>query len=131
MKAATYDRRGPAREVLKIVDRPMPEPAPGEVRVKIAVSAVNPSDTKGRGTWQGATQMLYPLITPHQDGSGIIDKVGEGVASARVGERVWVYMAQRGRAFGTAAEYTCVPGERAVVLPRVSRQRLVEAHGFR
>lgn len=117
MKAAVFDRRGPAREVLKIVDQPAPEPGPGEVRVKIAVSAVNPSDTKGRGTWLGATQMLFPLITPHQDGSGVIDKVGDGVVQARVGERVWVYMAQRIRPFGTAAEYTCVPAERAVLLP--------------
>jgi NADPH:quinone reductase len=120
MKAATYDRRGPARDVLSLGDHPLPEPGPGEVRVKIAVSAVNPSDTKGRGTWLGATQMLYPLITPHQDGSGVIDKVGAGVVFDRVGERVWVYMAQRGRAFGTAAEYTCVPAERAVLLPRAA-----------
>ena len=84
------------------------------------MSAVNPSDTKGRGAWLGATQMLFPLITPHQDGSGTIDKVGEGVVAARVGERVWVYMAQRGRPFGTAAEYTCVPTERAVLLPRAA-----------
>ena len=118
MKAATYDRRGPAREVLKLTDRPPPEPGPGEVRVKIAVSAVNPSDTKGRGAWLGATSMPFPLITPHQDGSGVIDKVGAGVVSARVGERVWLYMAQRGRPFGTAAEHTCVPTERAVPLPR-------------
>jgi NADPH:quinone reductase len=120
MKSATYDHRGPARDVLKLGDRPAPEPGPGEVRVKIAVSAVNPSDTKGRGNWLGATQMLFPLITPHQDGSGVIDKVGEGVVSDRIGERVWVYMAQRGRPFGTAAEYTCVPAERAVLLPRAA-----------
>jgi NADPH2:quinone reductase len=117
MKAAIYDRRGPAREVLRIVDRPLPEPAAGEVRVKIAVSAVNPSDTKSRGTWLGATQMLFPQITPHQDGSGTIDKAGPGVDAKRVGERVWLYMAQRVRPFGTAAEYTCVPAERAVPLP--------------
>lgn len=117
MKAALYERRGPARDVLKLVDRPMPEPGPGEVRVKVAVSAVNPSDTKSRGTWLGVTQMLFPQITPHQDGAGVIDKVGGGVPASRVGERVWVYMAQRGRPFGTAAEYTCVPSERAVHLP--------------
>ena len=120
MKAAVYESRGPAREVLTIVERPEPEPGPGEVRVRIAVSAVNPSDTKGRGTWLGATAMPFPQITPHQDGSGTIDKVGEGVVQARLGERVWVYMAQRGRPYGTAAEYTCVPAERAVLLPRAA-----------
>ena len=120
MQAVTYDRRGPAREVLTLADRPTPEPGPGEVRVKVAVSAVNPSDTKGRGIWLGATHMPFPLITPHQDGSGVIDKVGAGVVSARVGERVWIYMAQRGRPFGTAAEVTGVPAERAELLPRAA-----------
>jgi NADPH2:quinone reductase len=48
MRAAVYERRGPAREVLRIVDRPIPEPAANEVRVKIAVSSVNPTDIKAR-----------------------------------------------------------------------------------
>ena len=70
MKAAFYERRGPAREVLQVGEQPTPEPGPGEVRVKIAVSAVNPSDTKGRGNWLGATAMAFPLIIPHQDERG-------------------------------------------------------------
>jgi NADPH2:quinone reductase len=117
MQAVRYNVRGPAREVLSLVAVPDPEPGPGEVRVKVMVSAVNPSDTKGRGNWMGATAMAFPSITPHQDGSGIIDAVGQGVDASRIGERVWVYMAQRGRPFGTAAEYTLVPSERAVRLP--------------
>jgi NADPH2:quinone reductase len=116
MKAVVYDRMGAAREVLKLADRPVPEPGPGEVRVKIAVSAVNPSDTKRRSRQPGAPPP-FPLVTPHQDGAGIIDAVGEGIEKSRIGERVWLYMAQYGRAFGTAAEYTCVPTERAVRLP--------------
>ena len=79
MRAAVYERRGPAREVLKIVDRPMPEPAHGEVRVRVAVSALNPTDIKARSQWLGQTTMPAPLITPHRDGAGIIDKVGDGV----------------------------------------------------
>ncbi|MGC1575460.1 MAG: NADPH:quinone reductase [Beijerinckiaceae bacterium] len=117
MKAGFYERRGPAREVLQLGERPTPEPGPGEVRVKIAVSAVNPTDTKSRGNWLGATAMTFPLVIPHQDGAGVIDKVGPGVDETRLGERVWLYMAQRGRPFGTAAEYCCVPAERAVPLP--------------
>lgn len=117
MKAIRYSSRGPAREVLSLQTVPDPQPGPGEVRVKVVVSAVNPSDTKGRGTWMGASAMPYPEITPHQDGAGIIDAVGPGVDPKRVGERVWLYMAQRGSAFGTAAEYTIVPNERAVRLP--------------
>ncbi|MGE0627264.1 MAG: NADPH:quinone reductase [Hyphomicrobiaceae bacterium] len=120
MKAAIYERRGPAREVLQIVDRRIPEPGPGEVRVRIAVSAVNPSDTKARTQWRGDSQMPYPVITPHQDGAGTIDRVGAGVSTDRIGQRVWLYMAQRGRPFGTAAEYTVVPSERAVELPQTA-----------
>lgn len=117
MKAVRYMRRGPAREVLSIVEARRPAPNPGEVLVRIKVSAVNPSDTKGRGTWLGATAMPFPEITPHQDGAGVIEAVGDGVDPSRIGERVWLYMAQRGRPFGTAAEYCAVPAERAVLLP--------------
>lgn len=116
MKACWYEWTGPARDVLTVGDMPTPEPGPGEVRVKVMVSAVNPSDTKGRSGWRGRP-IPYPRIVPHQDGAGVIDKLGPGVTGRKVGERVWLYMAQRGRPFGTAAEYTTVPQERAVRLP--------------
>ena len=61
--------------------------------------------------------MLYPRIVPHQDGAGVIDAVGVDVLPSRVGERVWLYEAQRGRPFGTAAEYVVVPSGNAVCLP--------------
>ena len=117
MRAAVYECRGPAREVLRIIDRPVPEPAAGEVRVKMAVSAVNPTDIKARSTWLGQTAMPSPLVTPHRDGAGIIDKVGNGVDLARVGERVWLSVLDRARSFGTAAEYTTIPTQLAWKLP--------------
>ncbi len=117
MRAAYYERKGPAREVLRVGERPMPEPGPGEVRVRIHVSAVNPSDTKARGGYRGNVHMPFPLVIPHQDGAGVIDAVGAGVDTARVGERVWVYEANFGRPFGTAAQYTTVPSRKAVRLP--------------
>jgi NADPH2:quinone reductase len=117
MKAAWYEKKGPAREVLQVGTLPDPEPGPGELRVLVRASAVNPSDTKGRGGFGGNMSMPYPRIVPHQDGAGIIDRVGPGIPEARVGERVWIYEAQRGRAFGTAAEYVVVPAEQAVPLP--------------
>ncbi len=117
MKAIWYERKGAAREVLTFGERPNPDPGPGEVRVKVVVSGLNPSDLKGRSGWRGAREMQYPLIVPGQDGAGIIDRVGPGVAPARVGERVWLYEAQRGRAFGTAAEFVVLPAEQAVPLP--------------
>ena len=117
MKAAWYESKGAAREVLRVGERPLPEPGEGEVRVRVHLSAVNPSDTKNRGGHRGNVQMPYPLVIPHQDGAGVIDKVGEGVDASRVGERVWVYEATLGRPFGTAAQYTTVPAHKAVRLP--------------
>jgi len=120
MKAVYYDRKGPAQEVLVLGELPDPEPGPGEVRVKVRFSGLNPTDTKQRSAWDGNKEMPFPRIIPHQDGSGVIDKVGPGVPRSRQGERVWVYEAQRGRAFGTAAEYVTVPAENALVLPEAA-----------
>jgi NADPH2:quinone reductase len=117
VKAAYYERKGPAREVLVAGDLPEPQPAASEVRVRVHVSGINPTDTKLRAGWDGATDMPFPRIVPHQDGAGVIDRVGAGVQQARVGERVWIWEAQRGRAFGTCAEYVCVPADNAVPLP--------------
>jgi NADPH:quinone reductase len=115
MRAAVYDRRGPAAEVLRITDVPRPEPAAGEVRVRIQASGVNPTDWKSRA---GATaRPINEFQIPNQDGAGVIDAVGEGVDPGRVGQRVWVWMAAAGRRWGTAAEWTVVPVERAVPLP--------------
>ena len=87
MQAAYYLRKGPAAEVLQLGELEMPKPAPGEVGVRIKVSAVNPSDTKNRAGHRGNIHMPFPLIIPHQDGSGIIEAVGEGVSKDRIGER--------------------------------------------
>jgi NADPH:quinone reductase len=115
MRAAVYDRRGPAAEVLRITDVPRPEPGAGEVRVRIRASGVNPTDWKSRA---GATpRPIDEFQVPNQDGAGFIDAVGEGVDPGRVGQRVWVWMAAGGRRWGTAAEWTVVPAERAVRLP--------------
>lgn len=118
MRAAIYKKTGPAIEVLEIVQLPEPQPEPGEVRVRIHASAVNPSDTKSRQGNGMALRSDWAHIVPHQDGAGVIDAVGAGVDPARVGERVWLYMAQYGRPTGTAAEWAVVPAERAVRLPQ-------------
>ena len=117
MRAAWYERKGAARDVLQVGELPIPEPGPGEVRVKVAISGINPSDTKGRGTWRGQAEMPFPRISPHQDGAGVIDAVSADISDSRIGERVWIYEAQRGRAFGTGAEYVVVPSGNAVRLP--------------
>src|SRR3954454_2179707 len=116
MLAAWYERPGPAAEVLQVGEMDDPEPSPGEVRVRVALSGVNPGDTKKRGDWTGSG-IPFPRIVPHSDGSGVIDAVGQGVDRSRVGQRVWLYGAQSYRPFGTAAERTIVPAEQAVELP--------------
>ena len=117
MRAAYYERKGPAPKVIVLGELPDPQPGPGEVRVKLRFSGINPTDTKLRGGWDGNMEMPFPRVIPHQDGAGVIDAVGPGVPQSRLRERVWVYEAQRGRAFGTAAEYVVVPSENAVTLP--------------
>lgn len=116
MRAAWYDRQGPARQVLEVGELPPPDPAPGEVRVRMRFSGVNPGDTKKRSGWLGSS-MPFPRVVPHSDGAGVIDAIGDGVDASRVGERVWVWGAQSYRPFGTAAEYTVVPDDHAVRLP--------------
>lgn len=117
MLAVWYERKGPAREVLQFGERPLPAPAAGEVRVKVHVSAVNPSDTKNRGGARGNLAMPFPVVVPHQDGAGVIDAVGDGVDPQRLGQRVWIYEATQGRPHGTCAQYSVVPAFKAVPLP--------------
>jgi NADPH2:quinone reductase len=115
MKAALYDQYGGAREVLRVEEIERPEPGPGEVRVQIAASGVNPTDWKSRS---GATpRPIEGFQIPHHDGAGIIDAVGEGVDPARIGQRVWIWLAAAGRPWGTAAEWSVVPDRQAVPLP--------------
>ena len=116
MKAAWFEKFGPAREVLKVAEQPRPEPLAGQLLVALRTSGVNPSDVKKRA---GSSPGLLDegLVIPHSDGAGVIEAVGEGMPQSRIGDRVWVYQAQYGRRFGTAAQYVSVDGRRAVPLP--------------
>src|SRR3954447_2333416 len=113
MHAARYQRSGPALDVVEVGEIPTPEPGPGEVRVRIAFSGVNPTDWKSRSS----ADPDGDFQVPNHDGSGTIDAIGEGVDPARVGERVWIWFAARERPWGTAAEYSVMPGRQAVPLP--------------
>lgn len=115
MKAAWYEKYGPAKEVFRVGELDSPEAGPGEVRVRIHASGVNPSDVKARTGSRGPFK--DKLIVPHSDGAGVIDQVGSGVDPSREGERVWVYNGQWQRPMGTNAEFIALPGKQAVRLP--------------
>lgn len=113
MRAAQYGRLGAAADVLSIVDLEDPEPGPGEVRVRLSFSGVNPTDWKRR---TAGPLTPGPTQIPNQDGAGVIDVVGDGVLPRRLGQRVWVFHAAWNRVQGTAANYVCVPKSQAIPL---------------
>jgi NADPH2:quinone reductase len=116
MKAAWYEKQGPARDVLELGEMPDPMPAAGEVRIRIAASGINPGDIKKRENAFGYG-MPYPRVIPHSDGAGRVDQLGAGVSSQWMGRSVWCYGAQSYRPFGTAAEFTVVPVDQVAPLP--------------
>ena len=116
MKAAWFEQFGAAKDVLHVSEKEKPPVLPGEVLVRMRTSGVNPSDVKKRA---GSAPALLDegYVIPHSDGAGVIEEVGEGVDTSRLGERVWVYQAQHGRRWGTAAEWLSIESARAVPLP--------------
>jgi NADPH2:quinone reductase len=115
MRAAYYEKNGAAGDVLTLADVETPVPGPGDVRVKLKTSGVNPSDVKSR---EGRTRKIaFPRVIPHSDGAGEIDMVGDGVPASRKGERVWTWNGQWKRAFGTCADYIVLPSALASPLP--------------
>lgn len=116
MKAVWYERTGAAPDVLSFGDMPAPVAGPGEVRVRLEASGINPADVGRRaGSYRA---MEYPRVIPNSDGAGMVDQVGDGVTRLRVGQRVWLFNGQRnGRAFGTAAEYIALAEHLVTPLP--------------
>jgi NADPH2:quinone reductase len=116
VKAVWYERTGAAPDVLTFGEMPTPSAGPGEVRVRLEASGVNPSDAGRRaGSYRA---MEFPRVIPNSDGAGIVDQVGDGVTRLRTGQRVWLFNGQRnGRAFGTAAEYIALAEHLVTPLP--------------
>jgi len=114
MRSIVYSRTGTS-SVLSLADREPTRPGPGEVRVRVTVSGVNPTDWKSRAG--NASPLAFDEAVPNQDGAGVIDAVGDGVTKLAAGDRVWLYLSAAQRPTGTAQEYTVVPAERAVKLP--------------
>jgi NADPH2:quinone reductase len=120
MKAIVYTATG-APSVLQLVDRELPEPGPGEVRVRVAVSGVNPTDWKSRAGSGAGGPLAFAEVTPNQDGAGTIDAISREAAEIaprlEVGDRVWTFLSQHRRPTGTAQEFVVLPVEHVVVLP--------------
>ena len=118
MKAIIYHQFGDP-SVLRLVDRDVLAPGPGEVRVRIVVSGVNPTDWKSRrGSSASGQPLPFPEVVPNQDGAGVVDAIGVGVANIKVGDRVWLALAAYQRASGgTAQEFAVLPAERVFALP--------------
>jgi NADPH2:quinone reductase len=116
MRAIEYAVTGDP-DVLTLTERPVPEPGPGEVRVRIHRSGVNPTDWKNR-RGQGPGTPVDPAQVPNQDGAGVVEAVGQGVEPDLVGLRVWIWEAAHLRpSGGTAQEHAVVPARHVVHLP--------------
>ena len=116
MKAVWYERTGAAPDVLNFGEMPTPEAGPGEVRIRLEASGVNPADVGRRAGNYRAMEFLR--VIPNSDGAGVIDQLGDGVTQFSVGQRVWLFNGQRnGRAFGTAAEYIALADYLVTPLP--------------
>jgi NADPH2:quinone reductase len=116
MRAVVYSKTG-GPDVLQLVERAVPEPKAGEVRVSVHVSGVNPTDWKARRGPREGEELPFPEVVPNQDGAGTIDAVGTGIPADRVGERVWLWEAAWERPDGTAQEFVVLPARQAVRLP--------------
>ncbi|HEV2087317.1 MAG TPA: medium chain dehydrogenase/reductase family protein [Cryptosporangiaceae bacterium] len=98
-------------DVLEVVSASVPEPQPGEVRVRVLAAGVSYGDVLGRtGAVPDAPK---PPFTPGYDVTGVVDEVGAGVESPRIGEPVTALL----DAGGGYAEFVCVPADRLVPLP--------------
>ncbi|GAA1719453.1 NADPH:quinone reductase [Fodinicola feengrottensis] len=116
MKAAWYERNGPAGDVLVVGELPDPEPGSGQLCVRVAAAGINPADVKRR-SGAGNRAMRTPRVVPGDDGAGVVDRVGPGVPAGRIGERVWIHSANHRQSYGTSAELVVVPAAQAIGLP--------------
>ena len=121
MRAAIFRQSGDSG-VLSVEEVATPEPGPGEVRVRVACSGVNPTDWKIRSGLTGGPPEDFQV--PHHDGAGVVDAVGDGVGDRHVGQRVWTFLAASGNRWGTAADFTVLPAERTRPLPDAASDEL-------
>jgi NADPH:quinone reductase len=117
-RAAFYERSGPAKDVFVLGTLPVRPPGPGEVLVRLSWSGINPTDVKNRGGAPGRA-IAFDRVVPHHDGAGIVEATGGDASDELVGQPVWVFCGQNGRAFGTASQYITI--DRRFVAPLPAR----------
>lgn len=122
MRAALYREMGEASKVLSVEEMEAPPPGPKEVRVRVSLSGVNPTDWKSRSGMTGAGPLGFQI--PHHDGSGVVEALGEEVSGLSIGQRVWLHLAAFQNRYGTAAEASVLPAERAIPLPDAAGDEL-------
>lgn len=109
MKAVVVEELGPP-EVMQVRELPVPQPGPGEVRLKVEAVGINFADVLAvAGEYLTRTKVPY---TPGMEFAGIVDALGEGVTGVRPGERV---ASLGGR--GGLAEYALSPAAALIPVP--------------
>jgi NADPH2:quinone reductase len=120
MRAVTFSRFG-GPEVLEVLDLPVPEPRPGEVRIRVAAATVNPTDIGFRSGRQAAqlSSDVHPPYIPGMELAGVVDAAGDGV-SLRPGDRVMAIVTPRRPGGGAQAEMVVVPADSVAPIPEGS-----------
>jgi NADPH:quinone reductase-like Zn-dependent oxidoreductase len=115
MRALMLEEYG-GPEVLKIGQRPLPEPGAGELRIRVIAAGLQPVDAavrRGLFAQGGAFASRLP-VTPGNEFSGVVDRAGEGIGHFRRGEGVlgWTLL-------NACAEYVVVPAEQVLHKPSI------------
>jgi len=109
MKRVVIDHFG-GPEVLRVVEADVPEPGPGEVRVRVLAAGVSFTDAQLRaGTYLGVPK---PPFTPGYELVGVVEALGSGCSRVHVGDRIGALTV-----WGADAERVCVPEANAVEVP--------------
>jgi NADPH:quinone reductase len=112
MKAIQFAHHGEPKDVLAVTDKPLPEPGADEVRVRVLLSPINPSDLLYvRGHYSGVTP-TFPASVGFE-GVGVVDALGPGVQNLTVGQRVFARNSQG----GNWADYAVIPSAKAFPAP--------------
>ncbi|WP_111671414.1 NAD(P)-dependent alcohol dehydrogenase [Algoriphagus litoralis] len=116
MKASVRYNYGPVESV-QVLDIPIPEPKPNEIRINVMATTVNRTDL---GVLTGKPYLMrafagFPkpkVPVTGTDFAGVVDKIGDGVKDFKVGDRVWGF---GDNGIGTHAEYVCFSTERNIL----------------